>query len=169
MKKILFVCLCVISQYAYCQIGNGSDRKEISLRDYLKSIGVYPDYPDIPDEAICFPVGDLLSETIMFEYDALKPIGIYAFGTLTPHADSYILLKYYDECELLYLSERNIQDIFDVDIYPLRDFSSVIRDFADYLDRHPDLDEKLKPMYMSAISYVYRDHIYIRDRGDLIE
>lgn len=168
MKKILFVCLCVISQYAYCQIGNDSDRKEISLRDYLKSIGVYPDVPDTPDDNyIFFPVTDLLSYdgTPMFEYDALKPVGIYAFRTLQPHQVDYILLKYYDECELLYLSESDIQNILDMDIDPLRDFSSVIRDFADYLDRHPDLDEKLKPMYMYAISRVYRSHIW----DDLIE
>ncbi len=170
MKRILLlVCACMMLQHVNCQSDTTSDRKEISLVQYLESIGV--DCPaEIDDEGYTIKwlvMGDLLSpKPGQSEYDALEPIGIYAFRTLTPHQIPCILLKYYDKCELLYLSENDIFSMLNMDPYEeLRDFNLIMRDLIDYFDRYPDLERRFLPIYMQAICDIYIKHMLRREEG----
>lgn len=159
-------------QYAYCQSDTTSDSKEISLVQYLESIGV--DCPaEIDDEGYTIKwlvMEDLLSpKPFQSEYEALNPIGIYAFKTLMPHQIPCILLKYYDKCELMYLSENDIFSILDMDPYEeLRDFNLIMRDLTDYFDRYPNLERRFLPIYMQAICDIYIGHMIAMEK-DFIE
>lgn len=168
MKRILlFVFACMILQHANCQSDTISDRKEISLVQYLESIGV--DCPaEIDDKGYTIKwlvMGDLLSpKPGLSEYEALEPMGIYAFRTLTPDQIPCILLKYLDKCELLYLSENDIFSMLNVDPYDdLRDFNLIIKDLTDYFDRYPNLGRRFLPIYMQAICNIYIKHMLRRE------
>jgi len=170
MKRILlFVFACMMLQHANCQSDATSERKEISLVQYLESIGV--DCPaEIDDEGYTIKwlvMGDLLSpKPGQSEYEALEPMGIYAFRTLTPDQIPCILLKYLDKCELLYLSEDDLFSMLEMKDYgELRDFNLIMRDLTDYFDRYPNLGRRFLPIYMQAICNIYIKHMLRREKG----
>ena len=75
------------------------------------------------------------------------------------HYNSYWLLKSGNDCEMLPLFDYKDENGEEVD------FMGILNKVTDYFKRHPEIDDRLYPYYISQISEVYLVNTYGHEIG----
>ena len=96
-------------------------------------------------------IWNLLSKKKIVLDSDMKKIGIFGFQTVGSQQYTYIFLKYYDDYEILTMTD--IQDY-----NAARDYSEILDDLQKYFGTHPDIDKRLLPFYNKAVYDVYVDN-----------
>ncbi len=143
---LLFLLL-IIPLFVQAQKLPGEDstiRKNLST--YLRQI---QDTGSTACDTLNLKVWNLLTDKTLVNDSDADSVGLYGFRSLTSHCKIYVLMKYYDEYEILAMTDesRFWHENLDYDV--------VLRNLLSYFSRHPHMDKRLYPTYNKIVYDVY--------------
>jgi len=157
MKRISILLLATLfGVYAkgFSQMLSVKDNIRKELNEFLHMIGA-TENPSC--DSINLYIYNRLSDKKIIDDSDLDEIGIYGFTTAGSHQNTYVLLKCFDEYEILRMTEGKYNES--------RDFSAILDDLQAYFDRHPEIDSRLLPFYNKEILNIYIDNTKIDELG----
>ena len=167
MKKLLFALFFLCMHYCACAQQDNSQTDIVALiENYLIEKGELKAGVLLTGDrsvGVLLHVGNMLSQTATISdfnsFIRKENIGAFYFKIWSTHSDSYLLLKSGNDCEMLPLFDYKDENGEEVD------FMGILNKVTDYFKRHPEIDDRLYPYYISQISEVYLVNTYGHEIG----